>query len=309
MARAVPVAVEPQGTTDFAWMVDDVRAAGGEVVPPDQARLLVWSAPTGAAELAELLRGAPSVDAVQLPFAGVEEFAAAGVLGADRTWACGKGVYAEPVAELALALALAGLRGLRDRFRATTWGPPFGISLVGAPVTILGGGGIAESLLRLLAPFDVEVTVVRNRPVGMEGVARVVGPRDLLEAVAARRVVFVALALTPTTDGIVGAEVMDAIGPDGWLVNVARGRHVDTSALVAALAGGRLGGAALDVTEPEPLPEGHPLWSQPRCLITPHVGNTPEMRRDLLGRRIRDNVARFAAGAPLVGLIDPALGY
>jgi len=90
---------------------------------------------------------------------------------------------------------------------------------------------------------------------------------------------------------------------------VARGRVVDTEALVAALDTGTIGGAALDVTEPEPLPDGHPLWSQPRCIITPHTADTPEMVARPLALRIQDNVARFAAGQPLVGVIDPMAGY
>jgi phosphoglycerate dehydrogenase-like enzyme len=92
-------------------------------------------------------------------------------------------------------------------------------------------------------------------------------------------------------------------------VNVARGRHVVTDALVAALAAGEIGGAGLDVTDPEPLPDGHPLWTQDRCIITPHTADTPEMVRRPLALRIRDNVTRFAAGEPLSGVIDPAAGY
>jgi phosphoglycerate dehydrogenase-like enzyme len=97
--------------------------------------------------------------------------------------------------------------------------------------------------------------------------------------------------------------------PDSWLVNVARGPHVDTDALVAALDGGEIAGAALDVTDPEPLPDGHPLWGHPRCIITPHTADTMEMVERLLAARIKDNVARFAAGQPLAGLVDPAEGY
>jgi phosphoglycerate dehydrogenase-like enzyme len=92
-------------------------------------------------------------------------------------------------------------------------------------------------------------------------------------------------------------------------VNVARGRHVDTGALVAALDRGQIGGAALDVTDPEPLPDGHPLWTQPRCIITPHTADTPDMTQRPLALRIRENVARFAAGEPLLGLVDPLAGY
>ena len=96
---------------------------------------------------------------------------------------------------------------------------------------------------------------------------------------------------------------------DSWLVNVARGGLVDTGALVDALLAGQIGGAALDVTDPEPLPPGHPLWDLPNCLITPHTADTEEMIRPLLADRIADNVRRLAADQPLVGQVDPDLGY
>ncbi|MCU1354529.1 MAG: D-isomer specific 2-hydroxyacid dehydrogenase NAD-binding, partial [Acidimicrobiales bacterium] len=88
-----------------------------------------------------------------------------------------------------------------------------------------------------------------------------------------------------------------------------RGVHVDTDALVAALDAGAIGGAALDVTDPEPLPADHPLWHNPRCVITPHTANTQAMARPLLASRVTDNVRRYAAGEPLVGVVDPELGY
>jgi phosphoglycerate dehydrogenase-like enzyme len=96
---------------------------------------------------------------------------------------------------------------------------------------------------------------------------------------------------------------------NAWLVNVARGPHVDTDALVAALQSGSIAGAALDVTDPEPLPDGHPLWELPNCIITPHTSDTIEMVMPLLAQRIRTNVERFAAGEELVGLVDPDAGY
>ena len=94
-----------------------------------------------------------------------------------------------------------------------------------------------------------------------------------------------------------------------WLVNVARGRHIVTDDLVDALRAGTIGGAGLDVTDPEPLPDGHPLWSMPNCVITPHIGNTQAMAKPLLSARITENVRRWAAGEELLGPVDPALGY
>jgi D-3-phosphoglycerate dehydrogenase len=96
---------------------------------------------------------------------------------------------------------------------------------------------------------------------------------------------------------------------DAWLVNVGRGTLVDTDALVAALDAGRIGGAALDVTEPEPLPDGHPLWGHPRALITPHVATTTGAERIHYLQRVRENVARFGRGEPLLGVVDRDAGY
>jgi phosphoglycerate dehydrogenase-like enzyme len=99
------------------------------------------------------------------------------------------------------------------------------------------------------------------------------------------------------------------MSPHTWLVNVARGRHIVTEDLVDALQMGLIGGAALDVTDPEPLPDDHPLWSLDNCIITPHVGNTPEMAVPLLSERIRLNVRRWIDGDDLLGAVDVNLGY
>ena len=122
-------------------------------------------------------------------------------------------------------------------------------------------------------------------------------------------VVVLALALTPESRGIVDATFLEAMRPHAWLVNVARGAHVVTDDLVAALQNGTIAGAALDVTDPEPLPIGHPLWAQPNCLITPHIANTPEMGLPLIAERVRANVARFGRDETLLGLVDVAAGY
>jgi phosphoglycerate dehydrogenase-like enzyme len=299
------IAVAPDG--ERAWLADAVRSGGGEVVGPDEAEGLVWASTGGAADLRALLDEHDGIRWVQLPWAGIEPFVP--VLDDHHTWTCGKGVYAVPVAEHALALGLAGLRGLVGYGRARAWSPPRGENLVDAEVTVVGGGGIAEALLDLLAPFGARVTVVRRHPTPMPGAVAVVGTDDLLHVLPGRRLVVLALALTPATTGIIGAEALAAMDEDAWLVNVARGGHVVTDELVAALRAGRIGGAALDVTDPEPLPEDHALWSLPNALVTPHVGNTPEMAVPLLSARIRENTRRFGAGEPLIGLVDPALGY
>jgi phosphoglycerate dehydrogenase-like enzyme len=298
------------GPFESPFATDAVAEGGGSVVPVgDHPDAMVWLDPADVEGLRGYLASAPDVGWVQLPFAGVERIADEGLLDHDRIWTCAKGSYAEPVAEHALTLALAGLRFLPERIAARSWGIPAGTSLYDQRVTILGGGGITTSLLEQLAPFRVEATVVRRRPEPMAGAARTVQVNQLHEVLAGSLLVVLALALTPETQGIIGATELGLMDQRAWLVNVARGRHVDTDALVDALTTGQIAGAALDVTNPEPLPDGHPLWDLPNCIITPHTADTIEMVMPLLADRIRTNVARFSAGEALVGLVDPDAGY
>ncbi len=305
MTAGPKIAVAPEG--ERRWLADAVVAGGGVAVAPDEAEGVVWASTGGASDLRSLLDAHPGIRWVQLPWAGIEPFVE--VLDDVHTWTCGKGVYAVPVAEHALMLALAGLRGLGTYARAASWSGPRGENLVGAAVTILGGGGITEELLPLLAPFGCRVTVVRRHPSPMVGADEVVGADRLLDVLPGRRLVVLALSLTEETRGIIDAEALAAMDQDAWLVNVARGAHIVTADLVAALQSGTIGGAALDVTDPEPLPDGHLLWLLPNCIVTPHVGNTPDMAVPLLSARITENTRRFAAGEPLIGPVDPALGY
>lgn len=289
-------------------MVRAIEDGGGVVIDdPADAEALVWVDPRDPSQLRPLLGGAPAIRWVQLPFAGIDPFL--GHLDTDRVWTSGKGVYAEPVAEMALGMLLAGLRNLTGYARARTWSGPVGHNLIGAHVVVLGGGEITRALVALLSPFRCRITVLRRRAIPFPGVDRTGVLADLVEVAAHADAVVVAMALTPETRQTIDADVLAAMPEHAILVNVGRGAHVDTDALVAALASGSIGGAALDVTDPEPLPDGHPLWSEPRCLITPHVGNTPEMGRPLLEARVRENVSRFRSGEPLIGLVDVSAGY
>lgn len=289
-------------------MLDAVRAGGGVIVDdPAEAEGMVWIAPRDPSRLATTLTEGPGIRWIQLPFAGIEPFH--GHLAPDRVWTSGKGVYAEPVAEMVLALLLAGMRHLSGYARATTWSGPVGRNLRDARITVLGGGEITRALIPLLAPFRCRITVLRRLADPFEDAHRTGTLADLHASVADADAVVIALALTPQTHHVIDAAALDAMPAHALLVNVGRGGHVDTDALVTALAAGSIGGAMLDVTDPEPLPDGHALWSEPRCLITPHVGNTPEMGIPLLEARVTENVARFAEGRPLIGPVDVAAGY
>ena len=311
-ARTVRMAAGPPGTRE--WVRKAMTAAGAEIVDYDEAEALVWTDDAhgsgdqpGPVALRAILDANPGIKWVQLPWAGVEPYAE--VFDTTHLWTCGKGVYARPVAEHALALTLAGLREIKRYATASEWTEGSGISLMDGKVTIFGGGGIAIELIKLLQPFGCEITVVRRHPEPMEGVHRVLDYDTRYDALRGADVIVVACALTPETTGLISAVELELMEPHAWLVNVARGQHVVTEDLLVGLRGDVIGGAALDVTSPEPLPAGHPLWELPNCLITPHTGNTEDMAVPLLSERITTNVLRYAAGEELIGKVDPSLGY
>jgi len=307
---AGPVAVLPFAHPAFEAAV----VAGGGVVEPlsGATRGLVWLTPDGPA-LAAVLAEHPAIEWVQLPLAGIEAFAQ--IFAAQGStplpvWTSAKGSFAEPVAEHALALALAVLRGLPEKSRGTSWADPkTGISLYGRRVVIVGAGGIAVELLRLLAPWEVDVTIVRRGSDPLPGADRTVPVSQLGEVLPDADVLILAAAATAETAHLIGAEQLALLKPSAALINIARGSLVDQEALVAALESGHLAGAGLDVTTPEPLPDGHPLWTAPRIVITSHSADTPEMTEPLLAERIRANVAALVGGGGFVGRVDPESGY
>lgn len=303
--EAPRIALGPAGSP--AWLEEAIRAGGGEVVEIADCEAIVWADARNPVALGEAMDEAPNLRWVQLPFAGIENFVE--FLDDEYIWTCGKGVYAEPVAELALSLGVAGLRNVGGYARASTWSGPAGRNLIGGRVTIVGGGGITESLVRLLQPWDCHITVVRNHAQHMDGVDDVLESDRFADALPGADLVVLALPLTPETEGLFGRDEFEMMEDHAWIVNVARGGHIITDHLVEALRAGTIGGAALDVTDPEPLPDGHPLWTLKNCIITPHVGNTPEMAKPLLAARVTDNVRRFRKGEELIGLVDVEAGY
>ncbi|HET7415880.1 MAG TPA: D-isomer specific 2-hydroxyacid dehydrogenase family protein [Arthrobacter sp.] len=308
------IAVLPQGRGRdkspeeyFAQSVHDGGGVTGDV--SGQTSGLVIADQIDLDELSQLLAEHPRIGWIQLPSAGVERYA--GVLAAhrDRKWTSAKGAYAAPVAEHILALTLASLRRLPQLARTKTWGPEVGSSLYGSRVVIVGAGGIGVEAARLFRAFNTDITVVRRRADPVAEADRTMTTAELNGVLPDADVVVLAAALTDGTTGLIGKDELALMKPSSVLVNIARGKLVDTPALLAALRGERLAGAALDVTDPEPLPDGHPLWDEPRCLITPHTADTEDMVRPLISARIRTNVARWAAGEDLEGLIDVEAGY
>ena len=212
----------------------------------------------------------------------------------------GRGIHNASTAELALTLTLASLRGIpgfvADQV-AGRWTQGWRPSLADSTVLVVGYGDIGRDVERRLLPFEVEVLKVART--AREGVGDLTDLPDLLPRAD---VVILILPATTQTQGLVDTAFLHAMKPGALLVNVARGSVVVTEDLLAALEEGRVR-AALDVTDPEPLPEGHPLWSAPGLLLTPHVGGATPAMWPRAYRLVREQLRRFASAEPLANVM------
>jgi phosphoglycerate dehydrogenase-like enzyme len=301
----IQIAMEPRTFPEYLQAVAD---AGGMVVPlSKEIKALIWLDYSQPEALAELLDANPQIEWVQLPFAGVDAFSE--IIKRPIRFTSAKGSYREPVAEHALALSLALMRIIPERVLSHTWGRKFADSLYESNILILGGGGITEELLKLFTPFRAKVTVVRKHVQEMTGADSVVGFTALETELPKSDLVILAAALTPETTRVINRQTLALMKSTAYLVNVARGPMIDTNDLVEALNNELIAGAAVDVTEPEPLPDEHPLWRAKNIIITPHSADTREQVVRLFSNRIRENVIAYASGTGWVGLVDPDLGY
>jgi phosphoglycerate dehydrogenase-like enzyme len=285
-----------------------VKNAGGQFSEFDSTvGAVIWTDYSKPAELHELLQVNPQIEWVQLPFAGVDAFSE--VIQHPVRFTSAKGAYRKPVAEHALLLMMALGRVIPERAKAKTWGKNFAVSIYDSRILVVGGGGITEELLLLLAPFHTHVSVIRNRDIPMPGANSTKTFEHLDEELAKADFVVLAAALTEETRGLFDAARLRLMKPSAYLVNVARGPMIVTSDLVAALNSGVIAGAAVDVTDPEPLPDGHPLWEAKNILITPHTADTRVQVVPLFSERIDRNVKAYLGQGDWVGLVDPKLGY
>jgi len=241
----------------------------------------------------------PRLRVVQTLTAGVEHVA--GFVPPDVTLCNGRGIHDASTAELTMTLMLAALRGVprfvraQDRHR---WEPVTAPALADRTVLIVGHGSVGRALERRLEGFEVDVLRVARS--GREGVHAF---DDLPSLLPQADVVVLIVPLTEQTRGMVDREFLGRMRQGALLVNVARGPVVDTDALVEALHADRIS-AALDVTDPEPLPEDHPLWVAPNLLVSPHVGGASSAMWPRAHRLVREQLARFAAGEPLANVMD-----
>ena len=220
------------------------------------------------------------------------------------TLATAAGVHDTSTAELAVGLAVAALRGFPDFVRAAergVWASRLRPALADRRVLLVGAGGVGSAIADRLAPFEVEVTRVGTRARDDDR-GHVYGSQELPDLLPRHEVVVLATPLTEATRGMVDAAFLAAMPDGALLVNVSRGPVVVTDALVAELRSGRLL-AALDVTDPEPLPPDHPLWRAPNVLISPHVGGDTSAFPPRARALLKDQLERYAAGTPLRNVV------
>jgi phosphoglycerate dehydrogenase-like enzyme len=298
---------------DREW-IDRVGPVGGvEMVPWDLAgepprrdEIVLAVPPYLSATRWQLLEQLPALRVVQLLTAGYETvlpLLPAGVLLANAA-----GVHDASTAELAVTLTLSSLRGIpefvvaqeRSQWLPTTFRP----SLADKKVLILGYGGIGVAIARRLSGFEAVLTAVASRARGGdELVACVHGVDELPVLLPEHDVVIVIVPLSEATAGLVDRGFLASMRDGALLVNVSRGGVVDTQALVEASGSGRVR-AALDVTEPEPLPADHPLWTTPGVLISPHVGGASSAFEPRAVALVREQISALVGGRPLLHIVN-----
>jgi phosphoglycerate dehydrogenase-like enzyme len=292
---------DPRG----AGLAKAVLAADAVLADLEQAEVVVWDEGRPE-ELDKRLHA--GIRFVQLTAAGIENWFEAGVIDDKRLWAAAKGVYEAPIAEYVLAMMLAVARRLPEVVADSEWRHREPKILAGHTIGIVGAGGIGQATIRFLTPFGVRTLALTRSGRQVPRASVSLGPGGLETLLAESDYVVLAAPATPETDGMISAERLALMRDGACLINVGRGTLVDTDALVAELRDGRIS-AALDVTDPEPLPSDHPLWTLPNAIVTSHTANTARLGSAAMASRVNENVARFAREEEPLGLVDPVARY
>jgi phosphoglycerate dehydrogenase-like enzyme len=300
----------------IAQMVAAAAPEGAEMIPisstedlsPSVCGEVLLTYPWAGPNLAQVL--ARGVRWVHVIGTGIDAFPLH-LLG-DQLLTCSRGGSAVPIAEWVLAVMLAFEKRLPEAWihaaPADGWSRGMRGTLQGRTLGLVGLGAIATAVAERALPFGMQVLAYRrtDAPSGMAGVEVV---RSLPHLVAASDHVVIAAAATPATRGLIGREMFALMKPGAHLVNIARGALVDEDALRWALDDGRVAMASLDAVEPEPLPEGHWMYTHPRVRLSPHVSWQMPGAAERLIESFIDNLRRYRAGQPLTGVVDRAAGY
>jgi phosphoglycerate dehydrogenase-like enzyme len=281
-----------------------------------------------------LLARAPHLTWVHSATSGVERALTPAALARDVLVTNARGVFSRPIAEHVLLMILAISRHLPDLLelqRERTWQPLEGRELRELTIGIVGYGSLGRAVASLASAFGSRVIAMRRRPQaadrgpGAQGggggaadgeafpyepkLDRVVGPDRLHELLAESDIVVLAAPLTAETEGMIDEAAIGSMKKHAWLINVARGRLIDDTALLRALRDNRIGGAALDTFRDEPLPQASPYWELSNVILTPHTAWSSARVLDRSIDLFCDNLVRFSRGEPLRNVVDPAAGY
>jgi phosphoglycerate dehydrogenase-like enzyme len=267
----------------------------------------------------EFLENAPNLVWAQSRSAGVDRYMSIDALvNNDRIVLTNmRAAHGPTIADHSMAMLLSLTRSLRaydaqqreHEWRRTPPGTD-SIALQGRTMLVVGFGGIGSEIGRRAHGFGMRIIATRrsDRP-GPDWVDRMGTGDDLMAMLPEADVVALAVPLTPETERLIDADAFNAMKEGAYLINIARGRVVDTDAMLDALRSGRLAGAGLDVTDPEPLPPDHPLWDEPNVIITPHVAGVADLTRDRAFALLKENIRRFDAREPLLNVVDKEAGY
>lgn len=272
----------------------------------------------------EFLKKATNLAWVQARSAGVDRYLKNEVLmNSDQiTFSNQRAIHGPAIAEHSMAMLLSLTRNLRyysDKQHAEEWmrrsrepDPTLNkpIALQGKTMFVVGLGGIGSEIAERANAFGMRVIGTRrsDKP-SADYIEKVGKPDDLLKMLPEADVVALAVPLTKETKGLINTEALKVMKKGSYLINIARGEVVDTEALIEALNSKQLAGAGLDVTSPEPLPKGHPLWSTPNVVITPHMASNSVVTDTRRSALFRENLRRFASGEPLLNVVNKELGY
>jgi phosphoglycerate dehydrogenase-like enzyme len=268
----------------------------------------------------EFLKAAPHLVWVQAMSAGVDRYVALpGIADNDKLVLTNlKGVHGPAIADHVFAMLLQQTRDLRfyageqAQGRWTREGSlTRPIALMDRTLLVVGLGGIGSEVAQRAHGFGMKVVATRRNAAtpAAEWIEHVGPPEELAALLPKADVVVICVPLTKETEHLFDAKALGLMKSSAYLVNVARGKVVDTAALVAALQSGRLGGACLDVTDPEPLPKESPLWAMKNVVITPHVASDAELTEERSWAVVKENLRRFATGETLLNVVDKQAGY
>lgn len=249
---------------------------------------------------------------IQVGGAGVDNLLPAAGLAESVVVTNASGSHEPEMAEFAIAnmFALAyRLPDYVDQQRAKVWKQRMPRALEGSTMCVVGLGTIGQSIARRAKALGMQVTGVRRSGAPVDGVDTVVTMDERLEAIRGANVLVVVAPLTDETRGLIGADELAALAPRATIVDVSRGGVSDIDAVVEALGSGQLSGAAIDVFEPEPLPDTSPLWDVPNLLLTPHAAGNSRSYVSRWAQTLASNIEALEAGQPLANVVDRSLGY